>query len=658
MAHMIDTIRQERIAKADKLRAAGKEPYPSKVNRTYTNKQVVADFGKLEGKQVTVVGRIMSWRDMGKLIFAKSRDFTGEIQLFIRTENLAAIDFKLFDVGDFVEATGNVIKTKTGEISVEIADIKIITKSIRPLPEKWSGISDPEIAFRKRYLDFIVHPEKIDRFVRKSKFWTLMRQFMMDKGFIEVETPVLENITGGADARPFVTHMNSLDQDFYLRISTELFQKRLIGAGFEKVYTYGPNFRNEGMDDEHLPEFQDIEWYWAYADYRDNMKLIVELFRYLAKEVWGKTKFTTRGYTFDLADEWEEIDYVKVIKEKLGIDVYTSTEEEMLEVIKKNGVDLPGDTNRQRLIDNLWKVIRKTIGGPAFLINHPKFMSPLAKPMQDNPELTERFQLIIGGSELGNGYSELNDAIDQLSRFEIQQSARDAGDDEAQMLDTDFVEMLEYGMPPTSGYGMSERVFWFLEDVSAREGTIFPAMKVLKENKPSDTKKTEKSAVKVSVSDKDRKPAVKVALKTTNIVQDKSKKIVMVLNKEVTGWKLTNTVGHLSAYLGNRIESGAIVSTPAFELKDGTKTPANSQYPVITLTANPGQMINLMNKVEATSGLEYLVYTEDMITYGDDVELAEALLKQSKGELKILGIGMFGENKLIDSLTKSYSLYK
>jgi lysyl-tRNA synthetase class 2 len=479
---MIDTIRDERIQKAEKLRAAGQNPYPSKAIRTHMNKQVVDDFSKLEGQTVTVVGRLMSWRDLGKLIFGKLRDFSGELQLFIRTENLAGVDFKLFDIGDFVEATGKVIKTKTGEISVEVSAIRVITKAIRPLPEKWSGIADPEIAFRKRYLDLIVNPEKIDRFVRKAKFWDLIRKYMKEQGFVEVETPVLESIVGGADARPFVTHMNSLDQDFYMRISTELFLKRLIGAGFEKVYTLGPNFRNEGMDDEHLPEFQDIEWYWAYADYRDNMNLLKDMFRSIAKEVWGKTKFSTRGYTFDLADEWEEIDYVKVIKDRLGIDIYTSTDEEMLKVIKENGVDLPGDTNRQRLIDNLWKTIRKTIAGPAFLINHPKFMSPLAKPMESKPDITERFQVIIGGSELGNGYSELNDPIDQLARFQEQQNARDAGDEESQMMDTDFVEMLEYGMPPTSGYGMSDRVFWFLEDVSAREGVLFPAMKVLKAN--------------------------------------------------------------------------------------------------------------------------------------------------------------------------------
>ena len=315
--------------------------------------------------------------------------------------------------------------------------------------------------------------------MRKARFWEANRKFMKDHGFIEVETPVLETTVGGADARPFVTHMNALDQDFFLRISTELFEKRLLAAGFEKIYTLGPNFRNEGMDDEHLPEFYQLEWYWAYADYRDGMKFVKEMYRYIAKEVYGRTKFTSRGMTYDLADEWEEIDYAKVIREKFGVDIFTSTDGAMTKVVKARGLKLPGDINRARLIDNLWKLVRKEIAGPAFLINEPKFMSPLAKSKPENPELTERFHVIIAGSELGNGYSELNNPVDQRERFEAQQKAREEGDEEAQMMDPDFVEMLEYGMPPTCGWGHSERLFWFLEDVSAREGTLFPPLRKL-----------------------------------------------------------------------------------------------------------------------------------------------------------------------------------
>jgi lysyl-tRNA synthetase class 2 len=276
--------------------------------------------------------------------------------------------------------------------------------------------------------------------------------------------------------------MHAIDQDFFLRISTELFQKRLIGAGFEKVFTLGPNFRNEGMDDEHIPEYYQCEWYLAYADYRDNMKLVRDLYIHLAKEVYGRTDFETRGYKFDLADEWKEVDYVQSIKDRTGIDVFVDDEAKMKKVVAENGVKLTGEINKMRLIDNLWKIVRKEIAGPAFLVNVPKFVSPLAKNKQENPILTERFQPIIGGSEVGNGYSELNDPIEQKERFMEQQSARDAGDEEAQMMDTDFIEMLEYGMPPTSGFGFSERLFWFMENVSGREGTLFPPLRVKKED--------------------------------------------------------------------------------------------------------------------------------------------------------------------------------
>ena len=262
-----------------------------------------------------------------------------------------------------------------------------------------------------------------------------------------------------------------------MRISTELYQKRLIGAGFEKIFTLAPNFRNEGTSDEHLQEYYQLEWYWAYANYEDNMKLVTELFRHTAQEVYGKTEFTSHGHTFDLSNEWKKIDYVNCIKEKFDIDIFTATEKEMLEKLKKEGVSLAGVINKNRLIDNLWKCIRKTIAGPAFLVNEPKFMSPLAKSKQEDERLTERFHVIIAGSELGNGYSELNNPQDQLERFLEQQGARDKGDDEAQMLDIDFVEMLEYGMPPCSGYGESERIFWFFENVTAREGILFPLLK-------------------------------------------------------------------------------------------------------------------------------------------------------------------------------------
>ena len=489
MASRIDEILAERRRKIEELTRLGIDLYPARSQKDAANGEVVANFPKYEGKSLNLTGRIVSWREHGKLTFGHLYDQSGKIQLFIRAEAIEPTsrekqvlgfgDLKLLDVGDFIQVFGEIVKTKTGEVSVLAATIKLLTKSLRPLPEKWAGIRDPETAFRKRYLDLLMSPEKKERFERKARFWEANRKFMKDHGFIEVETPVLETTVGGADARPFVTHMNALDQDFYLRISTELYEKRLLAGGFEKIYTLGPNFRNEGMDDEHLPEYYQLEWYWAYADYHDGMKFVKEMYRYVAREVYGRTKFTSRGMTYDLADEWEEIDYAKVIKEKLGVDIFSSTDGAMLKVVKAKGLKLAGDINRARLIDNLWKLVRKEIAGPAFLTNEPKFMSPLAKSKPENPEVTERFHVIIAGSEIGNGYSELNNPVDQRARLTEQQKAREEGDEEAQMMDPDFVEMLEYGMPPTCGWGHSERLFWFLEDVSGREGTLFPPLRKL-----------------------------------------------------------------------------------------------------------------------------------------------------------------------------------
>lgn len=480
-------IRNIRLSKVKKLREMGIDPYPAKAHKEHQNKDILDNFSKFEGKDVTLAGRLMSWREHGKLIFGHLADQSGNIQVFVQEDKLQKTntekgtlgfsDLQLIDIGDFLEVHGTITKTTRGEISIIPHTIRILTKSIRPLPEKWEGMTDQELIYRKRYLDLIMNPARRELFKRKSAFWNANREFLKSNGFLEVEAPVLEHVTGGADARPFMTHHNALDEDFYLRISTELPQKRLIGGGFEKIFTLAPNFRNEGIDDEHLQEYYQAEWYWAYADYRDNMNLVREMFRYIAKKVYGVTKFTKGSQTFDLADEWEEIDYRESIKKHLGIDIETVTEKKMLEILKEHKVRLDGAINRQRLIDNCWKIVRKTISGPAFLINEPKSMSPLAKSKAEDPLLTERFHVILAGTELGNGYSELNDPVDQYERFLEQQKARESGDDEAQMMDIDFVEMLEYGMPPVSGYGHSERVFWFLENVSAREATFFPQMK-------------------------------------------------------------------------------------------------------------------------------------------------------------------------------------
>lgn len=480
-------FRDERLRKLAELKELGINPYPAKANRTHKVADITNKFGELENQQVTVVGRIKSIRKFGKIAFVVIRDESGEVQLFWRTEDgrqadrsnseLLISDIALLDSGDFIECTGPVIKTQTGEISVGVEKLRLLTKALRPMPSEQEGFTDKEQRMRRRYVDMNVNREVHDRFVRRSRFWQASREFLMKEGFIEINIPVLEHTTGGADANPFVTHMDALDQDFYLRISHELPLKRLIGAGYEKVFDIGPRFRNENYSDEHLPEHIAIEWYWAYADWNDGMDQLERMFRYVLQETFGTLQFEVNGMQIDMAKPWERWDYAEVIKQHYGLDVFSCSLEQVQAAHKEHGLEVEKADNIPRGIDKLWKKIRATVAGPVWLINTPLSISPLAKRDDTNPNVTQRFQAVVAGSELSNGFSELNDPIDQLNRFVEQQAMREAGDEEAMMLDIDFVEMLEYGMPPTCGFGFSERVFWVFEGVTAREGVPFPQLK-------------------------------------------------------------------------------------------------------------------------------------------------------------------------------------
>ena len=480
-------LRDERLRKLTELRALGINPYPAQAHRTHDTRQVVEEFSELENQEVTVAGRVTGIRKFGQLAFIVLRDMSGQVQLFLKSDTVEPLkaensqvgmsELPLLDTGDFIEATGPVIKTKTGEISVDVRRLRLLTKSLRPMPTAQDGFTNKEERMRRRYVDMNVNLDVRDRFIRRSKFWQATRDFLNERGFYEVNVPVLEHTTGGADANPFVTHMDALDNDFYLRISHELPLKRLLGAGFEKVYDIGPRFRNENYSDEHLPEHVAMEWYWAYADWRDGMQFMTEMYRHVLKETFGTLQFKLGEFEVDLEGEWEEWDYAQVIKDRYGIDPFDTNIDEVKKALVENKLEVEKTENLARGIDKLWKNIRKDVAGPVWLVNTPLFISPLSKANPDRPETVQRFQPVIAGSELGNGFSELNDPLDQYQRFVEQQNMRDAGDEEAMMLDIDFVEMLEYGMPPACGWGYSERVFWIFEGVTAREGVPFPQLR-------------------------------------------------------------------------------------------------------------------------------------------------------------------------------------
>lgn len=478
----LDDYRDERLRKLNLIKERRIDPYPAKSFRDTKIAEILTNFDQKQGETVCIAGRIAAIRSFGKIAFLKLRDDSGELQIFMQKTDdkpeheFGLKDLKLLDSGDFVEARGRVDKTTTGEISVFANSVRLLTKSLRPLPG-YDGFTNKEERYRRRYIDMNVNPEVRERLIRRSKFWQATRDFMNAHGFIEINTPILEKTTGGADATPFSTHMDALDEDYYLRISQELPLKRLLGGGFEKVYDIGPRFRNEGVDDEHLPEHIAFESYAAYENYEDGMRLYEKMIKYVAQKTWGTLKFQVSGFEIDLDCEWPRVKYADLLMEKFGIDVFHPDRDKIHAILQKNGVQVNEKTNDSRLIDNLWKLIRKTSAGPYWLIEEPLSLSPLAKVSEENPLVTQRFHPIIAGTEMGNGYSELNDPLDQLARFEQQQAMRDAGDNEAQMLDLDFVEMLEYGMPPACGWGNSERNFWLLEGVSGREAVPFPIIR-------------------------------------------------------------------------------------------------------------------------------------------------------------------------------------
>lgn len=481
--------KQIRIDKLKALQEQGRDPFEiTLANQTHHSDEIKIQYEQLEGKDVTIAGRIMTWRDMGKANFIDIQDRNGRIQAYVRMNDIgeeAFKEFKTWDLGDIVEITGFVFKTRTGEISVHTKEIRLLSKSLLPLPEKFHGLTDTDTRYRKRYLDMIMNPEVKETFIKRSKIIKSIRTYLDNLGFIEVETPILNTIAGGAAARPFITHHNTLDMDMYLRIATELYLKRLIVGGMERVYEIGRNFRNEGMDVRHNPEFTCIELYQAFTDYHGMMDIAENLIRNAAAEVCDSLHIVFNGTEIDLETPFARMTMVEAVKKYSGVDFaeFMSNNEKAIEIAKEKGIEIaPGKATWGDILNSFFEeFVEENLVQPTFIMDYPVEISPLTKRKPDCPVLTERFELFILGGEYGNAYSELNDPIDQLGRFEAQMKLREAGDDEANMIDNDFVTALEYGMPPTGGLGIGiDRLVMLLTDsYSIRDVLLFPTMKPL-----------------------------------------------------------------------------------------------------------------------------------------------------------------------------------
>ncbi|MFA6495340.1 MAG: lysine--tRNA ligase [Candidatus Paceibacterota bacterium] len=481
---MLEDIIRERKKKLARLRDAGIDPYPARMNqRGETIESVCADFVAREtaAQNVCVAGRIRSVRDQGKIIFIDLEDGSGKLQAIIREEETKRFDVwrDTLDGGDIIAVCGMPTTTKRGEKSIAAHTVTMLAKALRSLPSDFYGLEDAETRLRQRYLDTILDKDVRNLFMQKAVFWNAFRGFLEEKKFMAVEMPIFEATPGGAEAEPFVTHHNALDQDFYLRISLEIALKKALVGGFEKVYEIGRIFRNEGIDAEHLQDYTQLEFYWAYADYRELMDMVKEMYQSVIKKTFGALQRPWKNQVIDWEKEWATVDYCSIFAEKNnGLHPVRASEEELQERARGLSIDIPFGAGRGRLIDLIFKKsVRPTLIQPCFLVDPPAAIEPLAKRKEGNPDVVERFQIVACGTELGKGFSEANDPEDQRQRFLEQMKLRATGDKEAQMLDEDFLEALEYGMPPTAGFGLSERLFAVLADKPVRETVFFPPMK-------------------------------------------------------------------------------------------------------------------------------------------------------------------------------------
>ncbi len=630
----LDEIRDARIKKLQLLKEAGVEAYPALSKRELSLSEVLASFEDLEksGESKWIGGRIMSIRGQGAIVFLTLNDGTALFQALLKKDVLGEEKLNFFstvvDIGDFIEVQGKFFTTQRGEKSVEVKDWHMLSKSLRPLPEKWHGLVDVEERFRKRYLDILMNPEIKDIFIKKAKFWNATRNFLIKEGFLEVETPTLEVTTGGAEARPFQTHHNDFDIDVYMRISVgELWQKRLLAAGFPKVFEIGRVYRNEGSSPEHAQEFTSMEFYAAYMDYKQGMDFTEKMIKEVTQETFGTLSFNIHGHAIDLAPTWPRISYVDTIKEKVGLDVLEASEKEMQKKLDELGVKYEG-TNKERLTDSLWKYCRKQIMGPVWLIDVPKLVSPLSKAKPENLLLTERVQLILAGSECTNGFSELNDPIDQDERFSAQKKLIDAGDEEAMMPDMEFVEMLEHGMPPAFGFAYGERLFAFLIDKPIREIQLFPLMKPRENEMVAGGKK-------------------------------ETMLVVAVLNTGagLERWQELNTIAHLNAAFGARVGRKELFTKDVILSKDNQPIKLNIKNAIIIKIANTSEKIQELIMQAKKAELEVDEFIREMIETTNDKKITDITASKNLKDVEHLGVLIYGPKSIVEKLTSNLEKY-
>ncbi|QQS15716.1 MAG: lysine--tRNA ligase [Candidatus Moraniibacteriota bacterium] len=624
-----------RREKLDRVTSEVGDAFPEESHRTHTNVEALSDFESLAEKeiQVSLVGRVRSLRSMGKIAFAHIEDESGKMQIFIRRGALSNELFSLFvdgvDVGDFIEATGTLFTTKQNEKTLAVSTWRMLSKSLRPMPSEFYGLKDEEELLRRRYLDLAMNPETRELFRKKSIFWQTIRNFLAEENFLEVQTPVLEHVPGGAEAEPFVTHHNALDQDFYLRISLELPLKRLLVGGYERVFEIGRVFRNEGIDREHLQEFDHMEFYAAYADMKTGMELVEQLYRLIVERVTGNVKTVWNDETIDWQKPFERVDYFTAFKKETGIDL---SEDITIETLKRKsdelGIKYESSYGKGRMIDTIYKkTVRKKLIQPCFLVGHPIEVSPLAKRDPKSPNKTLRFQPIACASELGNGFAELNDPIDQRSRFEEQMKLRESGDVEAQQLDEDFLEALEYGMPPACGFGMSERFFAILMNRSVRETVIFPPMR----DKELDKKQGKKTL------------QIAVAIINTGI--------------GLKPWQELNTIAHLNAAFGARIGK-SLFFQDEITTEDNQKIKLNIQHAIIIKTVPSNNVMQLLVRNAKEQHVEVSEFTAEMLETTNDKKVIDLTQKKELKDVQYLGALLFGEKELVEKLTQGFDLHE